>query len=336
MYKTIADKTKAFKQTTINTREELQRLIDAIGNKPNLRYRGVCEAKYTMLTSLQRNSPEKMKGKQKNYMSVLLYRVKNDPDIVAYFKKNSIPMNDISCMALMQHHGLPTPMLDFSIDINIALSFASDGVNKASCSFETDDYASLYVVDLDVEREVAASVQQMYQQGMVSGERMREDYMKQHPNAPVDDSILYDINKFVKWSDIKNIELSFIEYQPLAPVVTTLSGENLDLTNPNLANQKGCFILNLYKEDIPMEENWNMRTMASIDQFWQSTSGVQTLPFSGVMTSEQMSCYDIKKEVIVQWASKNKLQLYINSSDNCAIKKKLKSIQDSLDGIIGS
>ena len=335
MYKTLADKSKVFKHTAINKLEELEQLLVNVGNKPNLRYRGVCEAKYTMLTSLQRNAPAKMVGCQKDYMSVLLNRVKIDADVIAFFKGQNIPINDISCMALMQHLELPTPLLDFSIDINIALSFAEDGVNMASGSEETDEYVSLYVIDLNAEKEVAASIQQMYQYGLVSGEQMWKEYLQQHPNQPVDGSVLFDIDKFIKWDDIKDLELSFVEYQALAPNVVTLSGEGLDLTNPNLANQKGCFILNLYDEGIPMEENWNMRTIASRNMFWQTRAGVQTLPFSGVQTNEQMYCWDIKKDVIQQWAVGNKLPLYVNSPANVSIKMRLKEIQAELDREIG-
>lgn len=335
MYKTLADKSKVFKHTSIDKQEGLEQLVANIGNNPNLRYRGVSEAKYTMLTSLQRNAPAKMVGRQKDYMNNLLYRVKNDADVITFLNRQNIPINDISCMALMQHLGLPTPMLDFSIDINIALSFAEDGLNMASGSEETDEYVSLYVIDLNAEREVAASIQQMYQDGLISGEQMWKEYLQNHPGQPVDASILFDINKFIKWNDIKDLELSFVEYQALAPNVVTLSGEGLDLTNPNLANQKGCFILNLYDEGMPMEENWNMRTMARRNEFWQAKAGVQALPFSGVQTNEQMFCYDIKKSVISQWAANNKLQLYVNTPANEAVKKRLKEIQVQLDGEIG-
>lgn len=331
MYKTIADKSKVFKHDIINKLEYLEQLIASIGNKPNLRYRGVSEAKYTMLTSLQRNAPAKMAGRQKNYMSILLYRVKNDADVIAFFKGQNIPINDISCMALMQHLELPTPLLDFSIDINIALSFAEDGVNMASGSEETDDYVSLYVIDLNAEREVAASIQQMYQYGLLSGEQMWKEHLRQHPNQPVDASILFDIDKFIRWDDIKGLELSFVEYQALAPNVVTLSDDGLDLTNPNLANQKGCFILNLYDEGMPMEENWNMRTIVSRNKFWQEKDGVQTLPFSGIQTNEQIYCYDIKKDVIQQWAVGNKLPLYVKTPANVAIKKRLTEIRAELD-----
>ena len=335
MYKKLAEKAVAFQQCIIGSDGELQQLISQIGNNPNFRYRGVSESKYTMLASLQRNAPAKVSGRQKDYISVLLHRVKNNNDVVDYFKNQNIPINDISCMALMQHLGLPTPLLDFSTDINIALSFAEDGINMSSGSEETDEYVSLYVINLGREMEVAASIQQMYKLGFDDGKQRWEEHLRDHPGIPVDASILYDLDQFVKWDDIKDFELSFIEYQPLAPNVTTLSGDSLDLTNPNLSNQKGCFILNLYEETMPMEENWNMRTTARRNQFWLTRSGVQTLPFSGVYTNERMYCYDIKKTVISAWAANNKIPLYVNSAVNIAMKQNLKCIQEKLDGEIG-
>ena len=335
MYTTLEEKAAAFQQITIGSDVELQHLLSSIGDKPDLRYRGVNESKYTMLTSLQRNAPAKISGRQKDYMSVLLHRVKNDNDVVDYFKKQHIPINDISCMALMQHLGLPTPLLDFSTDINIALSFAEDRVNMTSGNDEIDKYVSLYVIDLGREREVASSVQQIYKLGFEDGEQRWKEHLQNHPDIPIDASILFDINQFVKWDDIKDLELSFIEHQSLAPSVTTLSGDSLDLSNPNLSNQKGCFIINLYDEAMPMEENWNMRTTARRNKFWLTRSGAQTLPFSGVQTNDCMYCYDIKKTVISAWAANNKMPLYVNNSAIHTLKQHLKSIQAKLDGEIG-
>lgn len=335
MYKTLAEKAAAFQRSTISSEVELHQLISSIGNNSNYRFRGVNESKFTMLTSLQRNAPIKACGRQKEYMSMLLCMVKNDQDVVANFKNQNIPINDISCMALMQHLGLPTPLLDFSTDINIALSFAEDGINMSSGNEETDEYVSLYVIDLGNECEVAASVQQMYKLGFADGVQRLKEYQRNNPNVQVDASILINIDQFVKWDDIKDLELSFIEYQPLAPIVTTLSGDSLNLTNPNLSNQKGCFVINMYDEAVPLEENWNMRTTVRRNQYWTANSGAHTLPFSGVQTNEKMYCYDIKKTVITNWAINNKKTLYVNSDANLAMKKKLKSIQTKLDEEIG-
>lgn len=142
MYNTLAEKAKAFNQNTIKTEKELEALITALSQRNCLRFRGVSESKYTMLTSLQRKCLSSFKGTQKEYMSQLLLKVKEDAIVINYFQSLGIAINDIPCMALMSHLGLPTPMLDFSTDIIVALSFAADGVNMASGNDETDEYVS--------------------------------------------------------------------------------------------------------------------------------------------------------------------------------------------------
>lgn len=138
MYKTIADKKSVFHEFTINTEDELQKVISQNGSNDALRFRGVCEAKYTMMSSLQRNCMPQLSGRQEDYMTVLLYRVKTAKMVNDYFNSKNRPINDLTCMALMQHLGLPTPLLDFSVDLNVALSFAADGVKMDSGSDETD------------------------------------------------------------------------------------------------------------------------------------------------------------------------------------------------------
>lgn len=332
MYNLLADKDKVFNHFVINNEVELQRIISDVENKSSLRFRGVCEAKYTMLTSLQRNCPSEMRGQQKKYMTHLLHRIKNSPDVVAYFNKNGININDISCLSLMQHHGLPTPLLDFSTDINIALSFAADGLDINERNGEIDKYASLYVFDNVYEYEVGITIQQILMNGMASGIQLLHDHLREKPTENIDVSILYDINEFVKWNDIKDIELAFIEYQPLAPGVVTLSGQSLDLSNPNLIRQKGCFLLNLYSETTPLEENRNMRTNESMYKYWLNREpGFEVSPFSGVKTRDKICCIDIKKEVLAKWADKNRIQLYDNTPNNIAIKEKMQNIKTTLD-----
>lgn len=329
MYKTIEEKTKAFRHFTVNTDVELETLVNNLKKYESLRFRGVCEAKYTMMTSLQRNCPPQ-KGRQKDYMSRLLHNVKNDAEVKTFFQSSGIEINDISCLALMQHLGLPTPLLDFSTDVDIALAFAADGLNMSSGSDETDGYVSLYLFDKVYEYEVGTPVQQVYLNGMVTGIQLWQDHLRQHPASQVDASILYNINEFVKWDDVKAFELTFIEHQTIAPGVVTLAGQSLNLSNPNLNRQKGCFIVNLYDEEMPLEDNWNMRTTEQRNQFWMSrASNFQTLPFSGVATREKMICYDIRKDVIDNWAKKHPVQLYDKSVSGLA--QKLSDIKKLLD-----
>lgn len=331
MYRTLKEKKHVFNQNTINSREELQYMIKTLGSRSCLRFRGVCESKYCMLTSLQRNCPIPMKGQQKQYISLLLEEIKNNPGIVLYFQNKGIAINDISCLSLMQHFGLPTPLLDFTTDISVALSFASKGICMSSGNEETDEYVSLYVFDKVSECEVGTPLQQIYMDGMVTGIQRWQNHIKQHPEQPIDASILFSLNEFVRWNDIRDLELVYVEYQPLSPGVITLSGQSLSLSNPNLDKQKGCFILNLFDETTPLEKNWNMRLPESRAQFWKNKESVmQSLPFSGVTTKEKMACFDIRKEIMNEWAADNAVVLYDNTEDSQSIKDLLDKIQLTL------
>ena len=332
MYTSIEDKSHIFNQFTIDTEKGLQDLIGNLDGNPNLRFRGICEAKYNMLTSLQRKCPIIMKDRQKEYMTGLLHRVKCNSLVNNYFNNKKIDINDISCLALMQHHGLPTPLLDFSTDIRIALSFAADGVKTETEECETDKYVSLYVFDKAYEQELGNSIQQVLMNDMANGNHFIEYHNRQYPTESVNASILYNIDEFVKWDDIKDLELSYLEYQPLAPGVVTLCGQSLDLSNPNLIKQKGCFLLNLYSNTMSLEENWNGRTIESKNHFLKNMSSeFGHFPFKGVSTRKKMNCYDIKKEVIIKWAEKDSIPLYDNSQETTEIKKTLMDIYTGFD-----
>ncbi len=334
MYKTIADKKSVFHEFIINTEDELQKVISQNGSNDALRFRGVCEAKYTMMSSLQRNCSPQLSGRQKDYMTVLLYRVKTAKMVNDYFNSKNRPINDLTCMALMQHLGLPTPLLDFSVDLNVALSFAADGVKMDSGSDETDSYVSLYVFDKNYEFEVGSSVQQVYMNGVATGEQMLKEYLENHPNGNIDASVLDEVNQYVKWEDLKELQIAFVEYQPIAPAVVMLSGQELDLGNPNLNRQKGCFLINLYDETTPLEDNWNGRSNESRNQFWATRSDATVWPYKGAITRDKMTCYDIKKDVIMSWAAKYKCDLYDTTSETLQLKNKLIEIKEKLDSEI--
>ena len=332
MYKTLESKKTVFNEFTIHTLEDLNNLVANLGGNPCLRFRGVNESKYTMLTSLQRMCQASLK-EQKEYVSRLLHRLKRDTDVIAFFEKSGIVINDMSCLALMQHQMLPTPLLDFSTDINIALAFAADGVKNAG-SEETDEYVSLYVFDKCYENEIGMSIQQLYSLGMSTARQTLLDYMIKHPSERINASVLYSLDEFVKWNDIKDYELMYVEYQPLAPGVVSLSGQELNLSNPNLDRQKGCFIFNLFDENMPLEKNWNCRTIQERNKFWLGSVSGSTLPFSGVMTKEKITCFDIKKDVIKEWAKINPMDLYDNSMENQNIKQRLLDIKAEVDASV--
>ncbi len=226
----------------------------------------------------------------------------------------------------MQHYGLPTPLLDFSTDIRIALAFAAHEMKTSSGHKDIDNYASLYAFDTNVEYDVGEPIQQM----MIIDEYKGERYKSQHSESTLNDSLLQDIDKFSQWDDLAEMELVFIEYQQNAPGFVTLSGQKLNLSNPNLDMQKGCFLLNLYAAEIPLEENWNMRTKESRDQFWSNPNSGTKFNCKGVHTKEKITCFDIKKDILSDWARINTVPLFNKNPEIQCIENQLLKIKETL------
>ena len=104
MYKTIEEKEKQFISLKISTLEELEQKVDTLSKNDSLRFRGVNNAKYSMMTSLQRTAFKN----QRNYIEGLLEAIRNSRYIQKYFKRKEVNINDLSLLSLMQHFELPT------------------------------------------------------------------------------------------------------------------------------------------------------------------------------------------------------------------------------------
>ena len=329
MYENLTEKESSFKCRRINNINELEELVNVLSSCESLRFRGVNQAKYSMLTSLQRLCPDGCSHKV--YMRNLLTRVKTNSDVCNFFSDNKIAINDLSCIALMQHLELPTPFLDFTVDIKIALAFAAYGVDFSSISKEIEEYCSLYYFDLKSECEVGLSLQTSLCEGKKKGIEVCNEYYEAHPGVMIDNSILRKIDEFIRWDELDSLEFAFIEYQNFAPEVCTLDSQILDLTNPNLSKQKGGFAINLYKEDIPFECNWNMRSKENRMKLSVELQSGEEFPFKGMHTNKMMNCIDIRKEVINEWNMKNKIDLYDKSGRVENLKKILVNIKKELD-----
>ena len=134
--------------------EMMQRFIYQYSNRgERYLFRGVKEAKYKLYTTAQREWL--FKGAKLNskytyqefiYNMVTRFYQANDKLMQRYFKSLGLDTNLWNALTYMQHYGAPTPMLDFTTKLNVALFFATiDAEYSPTNSIE--DFFSIYILE---------------------------------------------------------------------------------------------------------------------------------------------------------------------------------------------
>lgn len=265
-YKDIQDKAYYFNNFVIETQKDFDTFYSDFAQKEGLIYRGVNEAKFHIYTSAQRywlTDNLKSQSTFTEFIGKLLCKLKSDNTIVEYLESTDVTYNDVLGLAMLQHFGAPSTLIDFSLDLNCALFFAFDGMKKGNSENEIDDYVSIYVVNRkSLENSLLPNLTKMYAHGMETGISMLEDFAAKDPNTYVDDSLIQNIDEFVCWYDPKNpqgglssFNTPFYIGNPLVEksFSTYKDKQKFYWSNINLIAQKGCFILNPH-ESQPLEE----------------------------------------------------------------------------------
>jgi len=156
-YSTFQEKSDYFLSggKTIDNFQALVVLIEKLNNSNSdnqLLFRGQPEAKYKLYCSLQRLWQEKKLhnhyGKYSELINNLISNCKdwNGGLINKYLKYLKSDENKMSYLSIMQHYGLPTPLLDFTLDINKSLFFAIENIDYSPANTEIENYFSIYYV----------------------------------------------------------------------------------------------------------------------------------------------------------------------------------------------
>lgn len=164
-------------------------------------FRGVSNASYKMYSSSQREWMNRSIIKKLSnddyyrYVIKLIHETEKRKEVQTYIQQEKVTYNEFFILALMQHFGVPSPMLDFSLSMEKALFFATDGALNGWVDDGTDklnNYVSLYLLPNKVDW-VQATLQSVTQN---SAERI--DYL-------LNDTKINDPSLFNR-IDTKNVE----------------------------------------------------------------------------------------------------------------------------------
>lgn len=257
-YNSLEEKKQFYNCTTIDTEKDFNDIFqNIINNQSSCVFRSVNEAKFKLYSSAQRqwiwNDLFNKYPSYKDYINNFIIKVQSHQHIVSFFYNNHIPLNDFVILALLQHYSQPSPLVDFTYNPFLSLFFAFDNVKPGTEGNEIDNYVSLYC--LRYTHPCFCSIQEVNAHGANTlSDALRNLNI---PLSQIDTSkVLFDIQNLT-YNEYSDIEIMLVHGDKMG--ITNIQIPALgftctyNITNPNLRNQEGLFMLNT-TEDIPLED----------------------------------------------------------------------------------
>lgn len=217
-------------------------------------FRGMSDAKHKLFTSAQRlwiadNMDQwKIGYSYKQFNEDLVENAKANPllrkifDLYGYSDTD----RDFPIISLLQHYGAPTPVLDWTYNINCAVFFACDGVQrKPGASNSIDNYISVYSIHKKRlhERKELISLFDIVGKYYPPITSMRDLGDESNPNA----NTLFILSDF-ETTTLKDYE-GKLKVKSCKPMTS--------LYNQNIIPQEGLLMYNPFK-DRPIEKLFNV------------------------------------------------------------------------------
>ena len=208
-YVSQSDKDSRYRQSLyIDNEQDLKKEIDnLLAHNDEFIYRGVYDASYKMFSSSQRlwflDDQRMLRLGCTNYYDTIECLIKlaaSQPDVQKYIQQNNLPFNDFLILAMLQHFGSPSPMLDFSNSVLKGLFFAVDNMpawtDKGTNNL--DDYVSLYYIRRDIDW-VNCTVQRVMENAAGDIDRLIKQSREADPSLPIDTTEEEDNIRFLRY-----------------------------------------------------------------------------------------------------------------------------------------
>lgn len=152
-YQSTLQKHNSFVQENIDTVEQFDKIYEEYIVKQDTLFRGQREAKWRLYSKLQRLWLTERLFEKDNYQTLIermveLGRKQFGEQIKELLQANHIDAeNSIAVLSYLQHHGCPTPLLDWTYRFQNALYFAIDGLIPNPGTIKIEDYCSVYFIE---------------------------------------------------------------------------------------------------------------------------------------------------------------------------------------------
>ncbi len=253
-FESLAAKKKLFRETeffVIDDKKSFDRWFDQIVSlkhetRTDFIFRGMKDANHKLYTSAQRkwletDMSEWARGNFLDFVSELVDNAKQYPLIRKVFDiyDYSNTKREFPILSILQHYGAPTPLMDWTHNINVALFFATEKIGSGYGNDQhIENYFSIYSIEKKQYRQEFLHLLD-FDKTLVTGISSYNDWENQRDKNPNGNMIFY----------ISDFDLSNRYGAPGYPSIKIQTSTPItSVYNQNIIPQEGIFIFNPYSE----------------------------------------------------------------------------------------